>query len=64
MKYVDLVRFKDDVFEVDAATITDGAKQVLSAGFDYEKSGIMLFGLPKRFTHLGNKCRNLMINLK
>jgi hypothetical protein len=34
MKYVGLVDFKDDEFEVGNATIVDGAKQVLSAGFD------------------------------
>lgn len=35
MKYIGLVYFKDDEFEVTTATTVDEAKQVLSAGFDY-----------------------------
>jgi integrase len=51
MKYIGMINFKDDEFEVATATTVDEAKQVLSAGFDYvtEKSGIMLFRRPKRF---------------
>jgi integrase len=52
MKYIGMIDFKDDEFEVTTATSVDEAKQVLSAGFDYvtEKNGIMLFKRPKRFS--------------
>lgn len=45
MKYIGMINFKDDEFEVTTATTVDEAKQILSAGFDYvtEKNGIMLF---------------------
>ncbi len=38
--------------KVKRTTETEEAKQILSAGFDYvaEKSGIMLFRRPKRFS--------------
>jgi len=50
-KYIGLVHFKDDEFEVTSATTVEEAKQILGASFDYvtEKSGIMLFRRPKRF---------------
>ncbi len=52
MKYIGLVKFKDDEFEVTTATTVEEAKQALSAGFDYvtERRGIMLFRRPKRFS--------------
>jgi integrase len=52
MKYIGMINFKDDEFEVATATTVEEAKQVLSAGFDYvtEKNGIMLFKRPKRFS--------------
>ena len=52
MKYIGMIDFKDDEFEVTTATSVEEAKQVLSAGFDYvtEKNGIMLFKRPKRFS--------------
>ena len=52
MKYVGMITFKDDQFEVTNATTVEEAKQVLNAGFDYvtEKNGIMLFRRPKRFS--------------
>jgi hypothetical protein len=55
MKYIGLIHFKDDEFEVTTATTVDEAKQILSAGFDYvtEKNGIMLFRRPKRFSTVG-----------
>lgn len=58
MKYIGMIHFKDNEFEVATATTVDEAKQVLSAGFDYvtENNGIMLFRRPKRFS------RNLSIN--
>jgi len=42
MKYIGLVHFKDDEFEVTTATTVKEAKQDLSAGFEYitEKSGM------------------------
>ncbi|MGA2308799.1 MAG: tyrosine-type recombinase/integrase [Candidatus Bathyarchaeia archaeon] len=51
MKYISMIHFKDDEFEVTSATTTEEAKQILSAGFDYvtQKDGIMLFRKPKRF---------------
>jgi integrase len=52
MKYIGMINFKDDEFEVATATTVEEAKQVLSVGFDYvtEKNGIMLFRRPKRFS--------------
>jgi integrase len=51
MKYISMIHFKDDEFEVTTANTVEEAKQVLSAGFDYVtmKDGIMLFRKPKRF---------------
>jgi hypothetical protein len=51
MKYISMIHFKDDEFEVTTATNVEEAKQVLSAGFDYvaQKDGVMLFRKPKRF---------------
>jgi integrase len=51
MKYIGLINFKDDEFEVTTATTVEEAKKILSAGFNYvtEKNGIMLFRRPKRF---------------
>lgn len=54
MKYISMLHFKDDEFEVTTATTVDEAKQILSNGFDYitEKNGVMLFRRPKRFRGL------------
>jgi len=51
MKYIHMITFKDDEFEVATATTVEEAKSVLTVGFDYvaEKDGIMLFRRPKRF---------------
>jgi integrase len=51
MKYISMIHFKDDEFEVATATTIEEAKQVVSAGFDYvaQKDGVMLFRKPKRF---------------
>jgi len=51
MKYIGMIYFKDDEFEVTTATTIEEAKQVFSAGFDYvaQKDSIMLFRRPKRF---------------
>ena len=58
MKYISMIHFKDDEFEVTTATTVEEAKQILSAGFDYvtAKDGIMLFRRPKRFGGLNAKC--------
>lgn len=66
MKYISMIHFKDDEFEVATATTIDEAKQVLSAGYDYvtEKNGIMLFRRPKRFVYMDHKRESPMINLK
>ncbi len=52
MKYIGMINFKDDEFEVTTATTVEEAKKALSAGFNYvtEKNGIMLFKRPKRFS--------------
>jgi len=51
MKYITMIHFKDDEFEVTTATTIEEAKQILGSGFDYvtQKDGIMLFRRPKRF---------------
>ena len=51
MKYIGIINFKTDEYEVTTATTVEEAKTVLSAGFDYgtEKHGIMIFRRPKRF---------------
>ena len=55
MKYIHMIHFKDDEFEVGSATTVEEAKKLLTVGFDYvtEKDGIMLFRRPKRFSILG-----------
>jgi len=52
MKYISMIHFKDDEFEVTSATTIEEAKEILSAGFDYvtQKDGVMLFRRPKRFS--------------
>ena len=54
MKYIGMIHFKDDQYEVTTATTIEEAKQVLTAGFDFatEKNGIMLFRKPKRFSRV------------
>jgi hypothetical protein len=52
MKYIGMINFKTNEYEVTTATDVEEAKKVLAAGFEYiiEKQGIMLFRKPKRFT--------------
>jgi integrase len=52
MKYIGMIHFKEDEFEVATATTVEEAEQVISAGFEYvtETKGIMLFRRPKRFS--------------
>lgn len=54
MKYIGVIYFKDDQFEVTTATTIDEAKTILAAGYDYiaEKNGIMLFRKPRRFFNI------------
>lgn len=51
MKYIGMINFRDDEFEVTTATTVEEAKKILSSGFNYitEKNSIMLFRRPKRF---------------
>ena len=50
MKYIRMLYFKDDEFEVATATTVEETKQVLTAGSDYitEKNVIMLFRRPQK----------------
>ena len=52
MKYIGMINFKTNEYEVTTATDVEEAKKVLAAGFEYviEKQGIMLSRKPKRFT--------------
>ena len=65
MKYIGMINFKDDEFEVATATDVEEAKKVLSAGFDYvtEKNGIMLFKRPKSSASMYDKRRTTRIKL-
>jgi len=60
MKCTRLIHFEDNEFEVAPATTVEEAKQILTAGFDYvtEKSEIMLFKRPKRFSSNGAQVQN------
>jgi hypothetical protein len=51
MKYISMIHFEEDEFEVTTATTVEEAKQALSVGFNYitERDGMMLFRRPKRF---------------
>ena len=52
MKYIGMIDFKDDKFEVTTANTIEEAKKAISIGFEYvtEKNGIMLFRRPNRFS--------------
>jgi hypothetical protein len=64
MKYIRMIHFEENEFEVATATTMEEAKQILSAGFDYvtEKCGIMLSRRPQRLSFMQDKCRNTRIN--
>ena len=51
MKYIGMIHFEDNFYDVTTATTVEEAKQILCTCFDYaaEKNGIMLFRRPKRF---------------
>jgi len=51
MKYTKLIQFKDDEFDVEAATTPEEATELLKAGFEKadEYNGIHLYRRPKRF---------------
>ena len=52
MKYIHMIHFKDDEFEVATATTVEEIKELAAAGFDKvdEFQGIHVFRKPKRFT--------------
>jgi hypothetical protein len=54
MKYIGMIHFKDNEFEVATATTVEEAKTILASDYDYviEKNGIMLFRRPKRFNNI------------
>jgi hypothetical protein len=57
MKYISMIQFEEDEFEVNTATTVEEAKRALSVGYNYitEKEGIMLFRRPKRFCGINAK---------
>jgi len=54
MKYTQLVKFKDDEFDVATATTVEDIKQLAEAGFEKfdELNGIHVFRRPKRFANI------------
>lgn len=66
MKYIGMLHFKDDEFEVTATTTVEEDKQALTAGFQYvtERNGVKLWRRMKRFGHSDDKRRIDMISLK
>jgi hypothetical protein len=55
LKYIRMIHFEDNEFEVATATTVEEAEEILTAEFDYitEKSEVMLFRGPKRFSLYG-----------
>ena len=51
MKYIHMIQFKDDEFDVATATTVEEIKQLLSAGFEKadQLDGVHIFKRPKRF---------------
>jgi len=51
MKYIHMIQFKDDEFDIGIATTVEEIKQLLSAGFEKadELNGVHIFRRPKRF---------------
>jgi len=60
MKYMQLVNFKSDEFDVATATTIEEAKELLSVGFEYvtEMNGVRLFRRPKVFQNIAIKPQN------
>lgn len=56
MKYIGMINFKTDDYEVQAAQTVEECKTLLTAGFDFvmEKCGISLIKRPKRFASSQN----------
>jgi len=54
MKYVQLISFQEDEYDVSAATTIEEDEQLLKAGFEYvtERNGIKLYRRPKIFSKL------------
>jgi len=52
MKYIGMLQFKDDDFEVATATTAEEIKQLAQAGFQKfdELNGMHVFRKPKRFS--------------
>jgi hypothetical protein len=57
MKYISMIHFEEDEFEVTTATTVEESKQALCVGFNYitERDGIILFRRPKRFCGINAK---------
>ncbi len=51
MKYIHMIHFKDDEFDVATATTVEEAKQLAAVGFEKfdEVQGIHVYRKPKRF---------------
>lgn len=62
MKYIGMINFKTDDFEVSAASTVEEAKVLLAAGFDFvmEKQGISLFRRPKRFANAQSQSQSVV----
>jgi len=54
MKYIHMIKFEDNEFEVAAATTIEEEKELLKTGFDFirEKNNIALYRRPKRFSNI------------
>ena len=54
MKYIHMIKFEDNEFEVAAATTIEEEKELLKTGFDFirEKNNIALYSRPKRFSNI------------
>jgi hypothetical protein len=67
MKYIGMIHFNNDEFEITATTTVEEDKQAMIAGFQYvtERCGVKLWQRPKRFSNLPNledKRRSSMIS--
>jgi len=54
MKYIHMIKFEDNEFEVAAATTIEEEKELLKTGFNFirEKNNIALYRRPKRFSNI------------
>jgi hypothetical protein len=60
LKYTQLVKFKDNEFDVATATTVEEIKQLAAAGFEKfdELQGIHVFRRPKRFANIDVSTQN------